>query len=360
MRKMNKKKLSFVAIAIMALLTSCASGTGSKMITPTATEFTSGELAEYVEVVNQPTELTFVEKDGDIATQYFQLRVALEMVKDGIKGAEPRDIDFTSLLSVAVINLVDENGIKVQDLSVKSEEMLKLKKLLTGDKGETAEIVFEGVFHNSDDAPKWYKETAQFTPYLTSDVSFETALETLIRISSTQLLTEDELSPLTDNELRILRNSLYAKHGYIFNDQSLTVYFSDYDWYEGVSRDAGRAFRQFTSIEKSNLTFIQGFEKSRTASAARTQYESGSAGSADWDSLLDTYEQYVNKLVPYVEKAVKGDLSALAEYPALMEKAVELNEEIEDAEGEMSTAQMNRYLKITEKMTNAVMKLSQQ
>jgi hypothetical protein len=43
-----------------------------------------------------------------------------------------------------------------------------------------------------------------------------------------------------------------------------------------------------------------------------------------------------------------------------MEKAVELNEEIEDAEGEMSTAQMNRYLKITEKMTNAVMKLSQQ
>ena len=53
------------------------------------------------------------------------------------------------------------------------------------------------------------------------------------------------------------------------------------------------------------------------------EYESAEA--TDWDSLIDSYEQYVNKVIPYIDKATKGDLSALAEYPALMQKTVELS-----------------------------------
>lgn len=124
------------AAMLLAVLASCFSGgTDTKTITPTSTEFTSGELAKYVEVVNQPSELTFVEKDGAISTQYIRLKVTLKMVKDGFKDVDPRDINFTRLLSVAVINLVDENGTEVQDLNVKSEDMLKLQKLLTGNEG---------------------------------------------------------------------------------------------------------------------------------------------------------------------------------------------------------------------------------
>lgn len=95
------------------------------------------------------------------------------MIKDGFKDVDAHDIDFTSLLSVAIINLVDESGTTIQDLSVKSEDMLKLKKLLTGNKGDTAEISFEGEFHNHDKAPNWYKEATQFTPYLACDIMVE-------------------------------------------------------------------------------------------------------------------------------------------------------------------------------------------
>ena len=175
------KKFHFIFTSLfMAMVVSCSSGDGSKgsgdgpkEITPTSTEFTSGELARYIEVVDQPSELTFAEQDGSIPTQYIRLKVKLQMTKDGFKNVDARDIGFTGLLSVAIINLVDENGSNVQELSIKEEDLLKLKKLLTGVKGDTEEIVFEGQYHNHDDAPKWFEQASRFTPLLTGDIFME-------------------------------------------------------------------------------------------------------------------------------------------------------------------------------------------
>lgn len=80
---------------------------------------------------------------------------------------------------------------------------------------------------------------------------------------------------------------------------------------------------------------------------------SSSSGSQDWDALLNSYEQYVDKYISYMKKAAKGDMSALAEYPALMEKAQEFSEKMENAQGDMSASQWARYMKITNKMTKA-------
>lgn len=164
------KKIEIIfAVLFMAVMVSCSSGFEPKMITSTSTEFTSGELAKYVEIVDQPSELSYAEKDE---TQYIRLKVTLKMVKDGIKDVDARDINFVGLLSVAVIGLVDENGTDVQELNVKDDDMLKLKKLLTGDSGDTAEIIFEGQFNNHKNAPKWFEDAAKFTPGLTGDIIY--------------------------------------------------------------------------------------------------------------------------------------------------------------------------------------------
>lgn len=81
---------------------------------------------------------------------------------------------------------------------------------------------------------------------------------------------------------------------------------------------------------------------------------SESAKSEDWDSLLNSYEQYVDKYISYMKKAANGDMSALAEYPALMEKAQEFSEKMENAQGDMTSSQWARYMKITNKMTQAM------
>ncbi len=165
-----KKFSVMLSAAILAVCASCSSGSDSKTISPTSTEFASGELAEYIEVVDQPSELTFTERDGVIPTQFIRLKVTLKLTKDGLKDVDARDIDFLGTFS-AIINLVDDAETEIVDLDLKYEEGLKLKKLLTGNKGDTVEVVFEGEFHNSDDAPKWFKNASQFTPSLTCDIS---------------------------------------------------------------------------------------------------------------------------------------------------------------------------------------------
>lgn len=292
------KNFSYLYTILMVLLASCSSGVGPKEITPTSTEFTSGELAKYIEVVDQPSKLTFAEQDGFIATQYIQLKVTLRMSKDGFKNVDAHDINFTGLLSVAIINLVDENGIDVQDLSIKDEDLLKLKKLLTGSEGDTEEIVFEGEYHNPDDAPEWFKQAKQFTPYLTGDVSVESSSEIGI------IDVPTEVSDVED------------------------------------------VMEQVSTVMEDVVEIMEDVEEGTNNSI--------SAGSEDWDSLLDTYESYVDKYISYMKKAANGDMSALSEYPALMEKAQELSEKIENAKDDMSSSQLKRYMEITMKMTNAV------
>lgn len=74
-----------------------------------------------------------------------------------------------------MVNLVDKDGMEVQNVSVQSENMLNLKKLLTGKKGDTAEIIFEAEFH-TDEARKWFDEVERFTPYLTGDITVNSSL----------------------------------------------------------------------------------------------------------------------------------------------------------------------------------------
>lgn len=80
-------------------------------------------------------------------------------------------------------------------------------------------------------------------------------------------------------------------------------------------------------------------------------------GSEDWDALLQSYEQYVDKLIAFTKKAEEGDLTAVAEYPTLLMKAEEFSKKLANAKGEMSASQWSRYYKITLKMSNAAQEM---
>jgi hypothetical protein len=68
-----------------------------------------------------------------------------------------------------------------------------------------------------------------------------------------RIIDNEKLILLSDYQLRILRNSLYANHGYIFNSQDLRDYFNKYK----LHRPNG-AFSEndFSEIEKTNLKNI--------------------------------------------------------------------------------------------------------
>jgi len=79
-------------------------------------------------------------------------------------------------------------------------------------------------------------------------------------------------------------------------------------------------------------------------------------GSEDWDKMLDDYDEYVTQYVKLYKKAIKGDNSALAEYPAMMEKASALQESMANAQNDdqLSSKQLIRMTKIQTKMLEAM------
>lgn len=78
-----------------------------------------------------------------------------------------------------------------------------------------------------------------------------------------------------------------------------------------------------------------------------------SKGNNDIDAYLKSYEEYVDQYIKLMKKSKNGDMSAMTEYAEYMEKATALSEKMENAESEMSSAQMAQFLKIQAKLTQA-------
>jgi hypothetical protein len=80
-----------------------------------------------------------------------------------------------------------------------------------------------------------------------------------------------------------------------------------------------------------------------------------SIGNEDFDQMLDDYDEFVTEYIKFYKKAQKGDNTALAEYPALMEKATSLSERMTKAknQNQLNAAQVSRMVKIQTKMLQA-------
>lgn len=95
--------------------------------------------------------------------------------------------------------------------------------------------------------------------------------------------------------------------------------------------------------------------------SAETSYneeESESSDGEDWDSLLDSYEEYVDMYISLLKKASAGDLSAVSEYTSYMSKAQEVSQKMADATSKLSPAQLSRFNKINQKMLQAAQNMN--
>ena len=76
--------------------------------------------------------------------------------------------------------------------------------------------------------------------------------------SSTKKLTENNLKNLKKLELEILRNTIYARHGYTFKKKSYRQFFDSVEWYIPVSENVDA---KLTALEKANIKLLERFEQ---------------------------------------------------------------------------------------------------
>jgi hypothetical protein len=77
------------------------------------------------------------------------------------------------------------------------------------------------------------------------------------------------------------------------------------------------------------------------------------SGSENWDKILVDYEAYTDKYIKLLKKANAGDMSVMTEYMEMLEKAQEFQESLENADDDLSPAQMQKFTKIQMKLMNA-------
>ena len=71
-----------------------------------------------------------------------------------------------------------------------------------------------------------------------------------------------DLVGLSRDELRLLRNTYFAKYGYTFGSEDLQAHFSRFDWYKPVGKEAAD---RITAMEKRNIDTIRFLEQNFAA-----------------------------------------------------------------------------------------------
>lgn len=103
--------------------------------------------------------------------------------------------------------------------------------------------------------------------YQNEDGSVDTMVNEFYRAASASVyelnaskmkLTGSDLKNLKKLDLEIIRNTIFARHGYAFKQRSVRQFFDQVEWYVPVSKNVEGSL---TTIEKENIALLRKFEK---------------------------------------------------------------------------------------------------
>ena len=116
-------------------------------------------------------------------------------------------------------------------------------------------------------------------------------------------LTASELEDKSLDELRIVRNEIFARKGYIFNSEDLQKHFSTFDWYEPKHANVDSLL---TDLDKRNIQTILELEKEKKEkierSAIRISEEELSKYKNAYDSAEKWDKQFMAKLFRTIDQ----------------------------------------------------------
>lgn len=156
-----------------------------------------------------------------------------------------------------------------------------------------------------------------------------------------------DLSPATMSDWDKLKDLLKGEVGKTVIISFEWSYFSDKEVQARIMKDTENF--EITRADFTGSTFEVSTDENL---ATVGNDEISDVGSEDYDKMLNDYDEYVTEYVKFYKKAMNGDDDAMAEYPAMMEKATKLQESMQQAQGnnQLSAAQIGRMAKIQNKM----------
>ena len=113
----------------------------------------------------------------------------------------------------------------------------------------------------TDDKKEVVKPTASSLPVVQTTKTGTSNVYNNIRLidASSRLLTKSEVEQMTKEELALARNSIYARHGYQFNNPDLKEFFAKQSWFKAT--DVKIDAIPFTQTELDNIRLIKAQEQ---------------------------------------------------------------------------------------------------
>lgn len=148
----------------------------------------------------------------------------------------------------------------------------------------------------------------------------------------------------------------------VIDKRSYATYRDDYKYLSGdilmyVNLETGVVFGNEFRREKEKgpdyLTFL--FDgKIKPDVKTKTSFSTSSSDN-NWDSILDSYEEFVDEYIKLLKKAKDGDTSVVSKYTECLEKAESFQSKLENAKADLTTEQVRRLNKINSKLANAAL-----
>lgn len=119
-------------------------------------------------------------------------------------------------------------------------------------------------YEDNDNLPDAYRENDKNVEDDIKDDTEDDSIKSgdyIFPDSDSKYLKKSKVKKLSKKRLRLARNELYARHGYIFDDEELYNYFSGKDWYNpAIPSDEFNDSEYFNKYEIANRNLIKSIE----------------------------------------------------------------------------------------------------
>lgn len=146
-----------------------------------------------------------------------------------------------------------------KDIDIKNRKFSLSKKEFSYNKNIMLERTTEYIDWNkfTEEKTMQHYGDGEFEEWVKQEFASATKLIYSINASNT-LLKKEDVENLKKGDITIIRNTIYARHGYSFKNRPLRVFFDAQDWYIPIHTDIKS---NFTDIEKKNIKLLLIYEK---------------------------------------------------------------------------------------------------
>ena len=97
-------------------------------------------------------------------------------------------------------------------------------------------------------------------PDLSAELEYDEHDDYILDSSDSRYVKKSEVSKMSKKKLRLARNEIFARHGYIFDSADLNKYFNDKNWYIPSIKPSEWSDSLLNKYEKKNIALIKKYE----------------------------------------------------------------------------------------------------